>query len=165
MSSVVTWSVSSYPSTTIATESPTRITSTPAASAVRADGASYAVTITRGGVLTPSLLRAAMSGAVTRRVARAAIRPSSTVQGTLGSRRQTSAYPIPALTNQVDRGQNDSGDGPCVRELWVRRRGARARAAHLCRAGDVGASAVTHGRSRTGVVVCLLRVAIPLRAG
>src|SRR3954471_21362937 len=71
MSSVVTWSVSSYPSTTIATESPTRITSAPAASTVRADGASYAVTMTRGG--PPSPLRAATAGAVTRRAARAVI--------------------------------------------------------------------------------------------
>jgi hypothetical protein len=40
MSSVVTCSVSSYPSTTIATESPTRMMSAPAPSTVRADGAS-----------------------------------------------------------------------------------------------------------------------------
>src|SRR5918999_3213817 len=45
----------------MATESPTRIMSTPASSATRAEGASYAVTITRGG---PSPLRARTSGAL-----------------------------------------------------------------------------------------------------
>src|SRR5512132_4013139 len=60
MSSIVTWSVSSWPSTTMASVSPTRIMSTPAPSATRADGKSYAVTITNGG---PLPLRALMSGA------------------------------------------------------------------------------------------------------
>src|SRR5680860_417144 len=45
----------------MASESPTRIMSTPASSATRADGASYAVTMTRGG---PSPLRARTSGAL-----------------------------------------------------------------------------------------------------
>src|SRR5262245_61238198 len=70
MSSIVTWSVSSYPSTTLATESPTRRTSTPAALAIRADGASYAVTITTG---VPRPLKAATAGAVTRRVRTGAV--------------------------------------------------------------------------------------------
>ena len=46
----------------MATESPTRMMSTPAASAMRAPGASYAVTITSGGSLP---LRARTPGAVT----------------------------------------------------------------------------------------------------
>ena len=62
MSSVVTWSVSSYPSTTIASVSPTRIMSTPAPSTTRALGTSYAVTMTRG---SSAPLAAAISGAVT----------------------------------------------------------------------------------------------------
>ena len=46
ISSIVAGTVESWPSTTIAAESPTRIRSTPASSAIRPDGASYAVTIT-----------------------------------------------------------------------------------------------------------------------
>src|ERR671918_2883634 len=46
----------------MATESPTRIMSTPASSATRAEGASYAVTMTRGGPSPP--LRARTSGAL-----------------------------------------------------------------------------------------------------
>ena len=46
----------------MATESPTRMMSTPASSAMRAPGASYAVTITSGGSLP---LRARTPGAVT----------------------------------------------------------------------------------------------------
>jgi len=46
ISSIVAGTVESWPCTTIAAESPTRIRSTPAASAMRADGASYAVIIT-----------------------------------------------------------------------------------------------------------------------
>ena len=48
ISSIVAGTVESWPSTVIAAESPTRIRSTPAASASRPDGASYAVTITIG---------------------------------------------------------------------------------------------------------------------
>jgi hypothetical protein len=46
ISSTVAGTVESCPSTTIAAESPTRMMSTPAASARRPPGASYAVTIT-----------------------------------------------------------------------------------------------------------------------
>src|SRR4051812_35307919 len=93
MSSTVTCRVSSYPSTTIATESPTRIMSTPAVSTARADGASYAVTITSG---VPDPLRATTSGAPSARRATSetAISSSSTVQGTHGSRRQAKPYPM-----------------------------------------------------------------------
>src|SRR5262245_46807299 len=74
MSSVVTWSVSSYPSTTIATVSPTRIMSTPASSTTRALGASYAVTITSG---VPEPLRATTSGALDGRDAVISLPPPS----------------------------------------------------------------------------------------
>ena len=48
ISSIVAGTVESWPRTVIAAESPTRITSAPAASASRPDGASYAVTIAIG---------------------------------------------------------------------------------------------------------------------
>src|SRR5947207_15983059 len=67
----------------MASESPTRIASTPAASTVRAEGASYAVTITIGG---SAPLRASRPGAVMR-VVEEAMPATSCVQGTNGSRR------------------------------------------------------------------------------
>src|SRR5476649_2821474 len=78
MSSVVTLSVSSYPSTTIATESPTRIMSTPAPSTTRAVGASYAVTITSG---VPEPLEWRIRGAVTGTRVEPLMESSSPVQG------------------------------------------------------------------------------------
>src|SRR5438045_3432272 len=60
ISSIVTGTVvPSWPRTTIAAVSPTRITSTPASSAKRAPGASYAVTI---AILSPRRFISASSG-------------------------------------------------------------------------------------------------------
>ena len=59
ISSIDAGTVESWPSTTIAAESPTRISSTPAPSASRALGASYAVTIT---IFSPRRLSSASSG-------------------------------------------------------------------------------------------------------
>ncbi len=59
ISSSVTGTVDSRPWTTIPDESPTRIRSTPAASARRPLGASYAVTIT---ILSPRRFISASSG-------------------------------------------------------------------------------------------------------
>ena len=59
ISSRVTGTVDSRPCTTIPDESPTRIRSTPAASASRPLGASYAVTIT---ILSPRLFISPSSG-------------------------------------------------------------------------------------------------------
>ena len=59
ISSIDAGTVESWPSITIAAESPTRISSTPAPSASRALGASYAVTIT---IFSPRRLSSASSG-------------------------------------------------------------------------------------------------------
>jgi hypothetical protein len=59
ISSIDAGTVESWPSTTIAAESPTRMRSTPAASASRPLGASYAVTI---AIFSPRRFRSASSG-------------------------------------------------------------------------------------------------------
>ena len=66
MSSIVTFSVSGWPSTTIPSESPTRITSTPASSKMRANRASYAVIIT---IFAPSAFIRARSRMLVLRTA------------------------------------------------------------------------------------------------
>src|SRR5947199_1071703 len=63
-SSVVTATVEGYPSTVIAPESPTSTRSTPAASAARALGKSYAVTMTIGA---PRRFMSTRRGSVTGR--------------------------------------------------------------------------------------------------
>src|SRR5437588_10179562 len=101
MSSIVTCNVSSYPSTTIATESPTRIMSTPAASTARADGASYAVTITNG---IPEPLRATTSGAPRARAARPVSAiicpPPSRARTAPGGRWRVAAEQLPRLSGR-----------------------------------------------------------------
>src|SRR4051812_42769672 len=139
MSSTVTCRVSSYPSTTIATESPTRIMSTPAVSTARADGASYAVTITSG---VPDPLRATTSGAPSARRATSetAISSSSTVQGTHGSRRQAKPYPM------VD------AAAPSRPPATAPLRARRSRAGHALRRG-VGPSGASTRRAALAVAV------------
>src|SRR5665213_504276 len=86
ISSIVMCRVVSWPSTTFAIESPTRIRSTPAAEAKRAPGSSYAVTIT-SGTAPFRRFRARIAGALrlTRRPLDA--RPHS--RGGPGERRPT----------------------------------------------------------------------------
>src|SRR5438445_13638526 len=160
MSAVVTCSVSSYPSTTIASESPTRIMSTPAASTVRADGASYAVTITSGG-LAP--LCARIAGAVVRAIEAAITAPPpSRARAAPGGTREGS-QPRGSRPDRATcgRGQRRNGN---VRQLRVPRRRADARSPRLRVARVVGARGFGDGRARDRAVVHLVLLAVPERA-
>ncbi len=174
MSSVVTCSVSSYPSTTIATESPTRIRSAPAASTVRADGASYAVTMTRGSAAAlaghdvgrghvrrlpgvesrssplppPSRARSAPGGAVSVPVAPG---PSPAPGGwhcsrTAPSRRENAGHDRPASARTA--GCPTTSSSSCDGSTSSRRRGTRP---------------VRRPSSPSRSVVHLVHLAVPVR--
>ena len=140
MSSIVTCSVSSYPSTTIASESPTRIMSTPASSATRADGASYAVTITSGG---PAPLRRRHRARSCARTESGHLR-TSTVQGTHGSRRQH-GYAAPRTRTTVRR--RGGAVTPAARLRVERRAALSSSGVETCSARSVPSAASRASRT------------------
>src|SRR5215208_2374904 len=151
MSSIVTWSVSSWPSTTMASVSPTRIMSTPAPSATRADGKSYAVTITNGG---PLPLRALMSGALSD-ARESGLDDAVVISEPPPSGAPTAPGSAPSVASTRDRAR--------LRELRLPGRGARPRPSRLRHAGDVGHAGVATGARRAGAVVRFVPLAVPPR--
>src|SRR5215467_4726443 len=101
MTSTVTESVSSKPSTALPTESPTSMMSAPARSAIRADGASYAVMT---AIFSPPL-RARMAGAVIlsgmRRGSRGGGRFLMRVGVSVQRLDKTEAFPVKRLHERV----------------------------------------------------------------
>ena len=92
MSSIVTFNVSGRPSTTIPSESPTRITSTPASSKMRANRASYAVIIT---IFAPSAFIRARSRMLVLRIAPAPLLPlKMRPPGTGSGRPRVDTHPL-----------------------------------------------------------------------
>src|SRR5918994_507808 len=158
----------------MASVSPTRIMSTPAPSATRADGKSYAVTITNGG---PLPLRALMSGALS------GARESGLDDAVVISEPPPSGAPTaPGSTQSVARGggrfcrpppqspsparadKDGVHDAARLRELRLPGRGAGPRPPRLRHPGDVGHTGVATGHRRAGAVVRLVPLAIPARA-
>src|ERR687898_2506562 len=135
----------------MASVSPTRIMSTPAASATRADGKSYAVTITSGD---PLPLRAAISGALIG--ARASGGDDAVV---ISVPPPSGAPTAPGSTASVA----SRCDGARLRELRLPRRGAGAGPADLRDTRDVGHARVASGARGSRAVVRLVPVAVPPR--
>src|SRR4051812_20735059 len=145
----------------MASESPTRIMSAPAPSTVRAEGASYAVTITSGE--SPAL-RAAMSGAVIRRageVAISALPPPSRAHSAPGGPERVPNVPVFHQAGRPDPAQWRR-DRAGLRELCDGRRRTRPRAPRLRRAARLGRARNISGRARARAVVHLMHLAIPL---
>src|SRR5438270_13846210 len=134
----------------MATLSPTRMMSTPASSAMRAPGASYAVTIT-SGVSLPLLARTA--GAVVALVGIFCLLP---VQRPSGCRRLSGSYPVSKVRHDVGAG---------LRKLRSGRRRPGRRAPGLRGPGVVGYPRLVPDGRGNRVVVLLVPLPVPAPGG
>src|SRR5215218_11371521 len=135
----------------MASVSPTRIMSTPAPSATRADGKSYAVTITNGG---PLPLRALMSGALSD-ARESGLDDAVVISEPPPSGAPTAPGGMPSVASTRDRAR--------LRELRLPGRGAGPRPPRLRHPGDLGDAGVTARRRGARAVVRLMPLAVPTR--